>query len=280
MHSNFKLPVEHVSDTAYLVALYRAYESQREDSKFKDPLASVLAAPKAQWLESVIPFREEGQWMMAVRTALLDDYILEILNTGVDTVINLAAGLDTRPYRLDLPEKTLWIEVDLPGITDYKIKRLSQEKALCRVERIALDLTDDGARRQLLSYSIVNSKRALVITEGILPYLNEPTVNALAEDLRNELAITDWVMDVTTTAFLDWFRGKWEMETKESDVSLSFAPPEGALFFKKMGWQIAQFNSFLDGSEKMGRELPSKMLMDQTALRSVNNSGIAHLIKI
>jgi len=68
----------------------------------------------------------------------------------MDTVVNLAAGLDTRPYRMALPAALHWVEVDLAGILDYKEEILADEKPVCRLDRVRLDLGDAGARRSFL----------------------------------------------------------------------------------------------------------------------------------
>ena len=89
----------------------------------------------------------------------------------MDTVINLAAGLDSRPYRLDLPAALHWVEVDLPGILSEKEKVLAAEKPKCRLERIKQDLRDLEARHALFSRLNAGAGKALVLTEGLLMYL-------------------------------------------------------------------------------------------------------------
>jgi O-methyltransferase involved in polyketide biosynthesis len=64
-------------------------------------------------------------------------------------VVNLAAGLDTRPYRLKLSPSLKWIEVDLPAMIDYKEEILATEKPVCVLERFRVNLADVAARREL-----------------------------------------------------------------------------------------------------------------------------------
>jgi len=59
---------------------------------------------------------------------MFDQFIAEQCQQGVDMVVNLAAGLDTRPYRMALPPALEWVEVDLPGIVSYKEEILASEK--------------------------------------------------------------------------------------------------------------------------------------------------------
>ena len=78
-------------------------------------------------------------------------FINQELRQGVDLVLNLAAGLDARPYRLQLPPSLEWIEVDLPEILAYKEGILANEKATCALERVRLNLADGDARRTLFA---------------------------------------------------------------------------------------------------------------------------------
>ena len=93
--------IEHVSDTARWVALYRAMESERPDALFHDPYARRLAGERGERILASLKQGRTWAWPMIVRTAVMDELILRgIARDRVDTVVNLAAGLDTRPYRL------------------------------------------------------------------------------------------------------------------------------------------------------------------------------------
>ena len=95
--------VTHVSDTARWTALYRATESARADALFRDPLAGRLAGEQGRAIVANTPVTSRSGWWLIARTKIIDDAILEAIANGCDRVLNLAAGLDTRPYRLDLP---------------------------------------------------------------------------------------------------------------------------------------------------------------------------------
>ena len=96
-------PVENISDTAHWVALYRALESERRDAHFHDPYARMLAGERGEEMMRTMRGRS-NMWAMVVRTCVYDEIILRLIqHNSVDTVLNLAAGLDTRPYRLHLP---------------------------------------------------------------------------------------------------------------------------------------------------------------------------------
>src|SRR6185503_4200839 len=104
-------PISHISDTARWVAVYRAMESERRDAHFRDPWARRLAGDRGFEIVRKLPRGKATAWAMIVRTILFDEVTLRLVREqGVRTVVNLAAGLDTRPYRLPLPEDLAWVE--------------------------------------------------------------------------------------------------------------------------------------------------------------------------
>ena len=107
--------IRNISDTAAWVALYRAMESDRPDAVFRDPYARHLAGTRGQQIMEKMSVAKKYAWSYVARTYVLDTYIAQEVVAGADMVINLAAGLDTRPYRMQLPASLQWIEVDLKG---------------------------------------------------------------------------------------------------------------------------------------------------------------------
>src|SRR5438132_14032530 len=141
-------PITSVSDTARWVAMYRAMESERPDALFRDPYARRLAGPAGEEILASMPQGRKWAWPMIVRTAVMDEIVMRLITQqGVDTVLNLAAGLDARAYRLDLPPELQWIDVDLEAILSYKQAALAGERPRCGVEVIRPDLTAQAARR-------------------------------------------------------------------------------------------------------------------------------------
>jgi len=130
--------------------MIRARESRRPDAIFHDPLSERLAGERGRRIADQLSRPGRDDWPLVVRTRLIDDLVLESVAQGADCVLNLAAGLDTRPYRLRLPETLTWIEADLPGLVDEKERLLAGEKPACRLRRERVDLTDAGARSAFL----------------------------------------------------------------------------------------------------------------------------------
>src|SRR3954469_17468733 len=98
-----------VSDTALWVAHYRAEESERPDALFRDPYAQRLAGERGRRIaEAMGATSKYTRWTLVIRTVIIDRFISEAVAGGVDTVLNLGAGLDSRPYRMALPAALRW----------------------------------------------------------------------------------------------------------------------------------------------------------------------------
>src|SRR5438045_2591017 len=170
------MTIDHVSDTARWVAEYRAMETDRPDAIFRDPYARRLAGPRGAEIVDAIPRGRSFAWPMIVRTAVLDEMIMERVRSGCDLVLNLAAGLDARPWRLDLPASLRWVDVDLPSILGHKLEGMKDERPRCVYEAVVLDLADEAKRRALFTQIASQANQVLVISEGLLIYLEPDAV--------------------------------------------------------------------------------------------------------
>jgi methyltransferase (TIGR00027 family) len=176
-------------------------------------------------------------------------------------VLNLAAGLDTRPYRLPLPPALRWIEVDLPGLLAHKEAELAGERRACSLERVPLDLADAHARRALLRRVRAGSKRSLVVCEGLLVYLDRETVASLAADLHAQPVFRTWLFDLVSPLLLRRVQRSWGRTLAGGGVAMRFAPPEGPEFFGPHGWAPAEVRSILEEGGRLGRTAPMSPLV-------------------
>lgn len=250
-----------LSDTARWVAMYRALESDRPDAHFHDPYARLLAGERGEEMARKLPGFRFGSWPMVVRTCLFDELILRCVEReGADLVLNLAAGLDARPYRLPLPESLHWVEVDLPEILDYKDAKLKEERPHCRRESVRLDLKDAAGRRALFRRLAETSSKAVVVSEGLLVYLEETEVAALAEDLHAQASFRWWIIDLASPALLKRLAKTYGPSLAGAGARMQFAPPEGTEFFRRHGWREAEFLSTWEESRRLRREMPMAWL--------------------
>ena len=245
--------IRNISDTALWVAVYRARETERPDAIFRDPFARRLAGERGEQIARSIPFGDEVGWTWPARTYLFDSFISEQVQQGADLVINLAAGLDARPYRMELPASLRWIEVDLPNILSYKAEVLRDDKPQCFLQRVPLDLSDQPARRRVLRDLSQGAKKALVVTEGLLVYLSADEVGALALDLAAVPGFQHWVIDLVSPGVLQMTRKAVSSQLGASGASLKFGPKEGPPFFARYGWRPVDVRSLLKTAARLKR---------------------------
>jgi methyltransferase (TIGR00027 family) len=245
--------IRNISDTARWVAVYRARETERKDALFRDPFAQRLAGERGEQIAASMSFAEKNSWPFVARTWLIDNVISNQIKLGTDMIVNLAAGLDTRPYRMNLPGSLQWIEVDLPEILTYKEDVLRSETPVCKVERVRLDLSDVQARRELFSELGRQANRALVVSEGLLIYLDEKDVTSLGQDLAVTGSFQHWVMDLSSPALLKMLAKKIGAPLNHAGAPLKFAPPQGPDFFARCGWKPVEIHSVMHTAAKLNR---------------------------
>ncbi len=243
-----------VDETANWVALYRAMESERPDALFNDPFARTLAGPRGAEIVRKLDRSRTYAWPMIVRTKVMDDIIERLVGESVDLVVNLAAGLDARPYRLALPPALRWVEVDFQKTIDDKTAVLADAKPRCRLERYAVDLADVVARRAFLERAASDARNALVITEGLLVYLSAGQVGELADDLAAAPGIAWWLTDLASPFVLKMMQRSWGKSVTAGRAPFQFAPENGAAFFEPHGWRFVEYHSLWVEGHRLHRE--------------------------
>jgi len=202
-----------VGQTAIGVAKIRARESERDDRLFHDPYAgafvdaapgalvdagpgvladaapgaSVDAAPGATVPRQAPPSETTAlgaifQARVAIRTRFYDDYLLAACAAGCRQVVLLAAGMDTRGYRLDWPAGTRLFEIDQPDVLAFKDAVLTARDAVPRCHRVAraADLRQNWAG-VLLDSGLRPSERTAWLAEGLLIYLTAEEAGQLLD---------------------------------------------------------------------------------------------------
>jgi methyltransferase (TIGR00027 family) len=251
--------VRGVADTALWVASFRALETRRPDALFRDPFAERLAGEHGFEIANNLREGNAQEWVWVARTYLCDQFLSRKIAQGADLVLNLAAGLDARPYRMELPSSLRWVEVDLPEIIDYKEQILREEKPCCRLDRIRMDLSDRECRHKLFAELGRQASKIAVLAEGLLIYLSTEEVSSLAEDLADNTNFTSWTIDLASPMqlkLMQWTMGK---QLGEAGAAFKFGPPEGPDFFGPLGWELEEIQGLLKTAAQFNRA-PAKML--------------------
>jgi methyltransferase (TIGR00027 family) len=174
---------EGLAGTAFGVAAARAAEHARPDRLFADPLADRLldaagAPTRAFWSEG--PGARLAAALgdhVALRTRFFDGYLSA---AGCRQVVLVAAGLDTRAYRLDWPAGTRLFELDQAPVLDFKESVLATCADRPRCDRVALavDLRTDWAPR-LTGHGFHPGTPTAWLVEGLLVYLSAAEADRL-----------------------------------------------------------------------------------------------------
>ena len=231
-------------------------ESERPDALFTDPFARRLAGEHGEEIVASIKRGRAAAWPMIVRTKVFDEMLTACLAGGtVDCVVNLAAGLDARPWRMALPASLRWIDVDLPDILQYKLDALAGERPHCAYEAQKVNLTDVTARGALMEHIGRESRNCVVLTEGLLIYLTAEDVGALARDLHSVTSVRTWIIDLASPRLLKMMSRTWGKAAAKGNAPFQFAPADGTAFFRPFGWRESEFRSSMDEARRLGREM-------------------------
>lgn len=248
--------VKKVSDTAFWVAYYRALESRKKNRLFHDPLADLLTGEHGRKVSnSMKSIGRYAYWSVTIRTRLIDEYLLKYIGQGYKTVINLGAGLDTRPYRLTLPTDVDWIEIDFPEVIEFKNEKLKDHKPNCALRRIGLNLSDQDERAKCFSELNRRAGPALISTEGVIPYLPEDSVTSLARDIKNQANFKLWLAEYYSPEMYPRFQSP-QFRDLLGGAPFQFFPKDWFSFFADCGWTKKEMRYLYDEAEKHNRRFP------------------------
>ena len=264
-----------VGATALFVATARALEAQKPDPLAVDPYAEVfcraVGGRAAEVLDGKVPDHELktsdfGEYFVnfqGARTRYFDEYFRRAAEGGVRQVVVLAAGLDSRAYRLAWPDGTTIFELDRPQVLDFKREVLAGQGAQPRAERreIAVDLREDWPQA-LRDNGFDAAKPSAWIAEGLLIYLPATAQEQLFAGIDAMAAPGSYVA-VEDGAPLDQdeFEAKVEEELADPDQRVFFqlvynerhAP--ASEWFSQRGW-TAVGTPLADYLREVGRPVP------------------------
>lgn len=260
-HENQILPlnqkmIKDVTDTALWIAAYRAEESLRKNALFQDPYAQLLIGDNGIDIAKHTQGSRYTAWSVIIRTCIIDEMIQHLIKQNIDTVLNLGAGLDTRPYRLTLPKDLRWIEVDFDNIIDLKEDKMKSITPNCELQRVKLDLSLEDKRNHFLHKINNESKKVLILTEGVVPYLSNTEVASLAQELFKNRHFQFWITEYYSPEILNFLRTpKRLMQMK--NAPFQFYPDDWFNFFKENGWSEMSTKYFGIESKRLGRTPPT-----------------------
>ena len=252
-----------VGATATMVAAARAVASREPEPLIDDPWAAPLVrAVGIEFFTKVVDgditladADDSGAArlmtdVMAVRTRFFDDFFLDATASGITQAVILAAGLDSRPYRLPWPAGTVVYEIDQPDVIDFKTATMASLGAHPSAERrtVAIDLREDWPAA-LRDAGFDDTAPTAWSAEGLLVYLPPEAQDRLFDHITELSApgsrlATEYHPDAGATIGerARALRGQWSQHGFDVDVADLFytgerTPP--ADYLDALGWQVS-----------------------------------------
>jgi methyltransferase (TIGR00027 family) len=184
--------VSGVGVTALGAAAMRALEGYQAEPLVLDPYAAAFVKAAADQLPAAIPLTPEDAaadpdfpWSgmghyVGVRSRFFDDFVAAAAEGGSRQTVILAAGLDTRAFRLDwLPGATVY-EIDAPMVLAFKDSVLAGQGAAARCDRrtVTADLRADWPAA-LKEAGFDPAAPTAWLAEGLFPYLPDEAMDFL-----------------------------------------------------------------------------------------------------
>lgn len=179
--------VSSVGYTALLVAGWRAVHATSPDPLVRDEYAKLFITASADpYLTGVLANPPTSETATAfprlygVQTRFFDEFFVAATSEGIRQAVIVAAGLDSRAYRLDWPSGTTVFEVDQPKVLEFKARVLAEQaiKPAAHRMEVAADLREDWPIA-LRDTGFDSDKPTAWSLEGLLPYLTGEAQNAL-----------------------------------------------------------------------------------------------------
>ena len=210
-----------VSDMALVTAAGRAKESERSDCLVYDPYAKKLAGDSGMKL--VEQFGDIFIDAEAITTRVFDDAVIKFVEGGGTQIVVLGAGVDARPYRLQiLRDRSIrWWEMDYEGVLSYKAGVLGDSKPLCMLVRIPTDILEKGLFQRLIDTGLNPELRTLWVAEGVFHYLRREEVAEFLETIHS--ASSDG-----STVFFSALSSSTKSHTGKFEDSMSYLRKMGA----------------------------------------------------
>ena len=238
-------PMDALAQTARWTAAARARESQRPDRLFEDPLAAVLAGEQGFALLDAEPPEARDNPYLAIRTYFFDDWLERVTRQEqVQQVVLVAAGMDSRAFRLRWPAELVLFEVDQPALLELKAELLSSTgfSSTCERRPVGVDLERDAWADRLRAAGFRDDTASVWLAEGFFEYLPAAAVESVlvataalsapgsrlgADFVSEDLLRSPWM-----TAYLS------ELERRGTPWRFGTNQPEHLL--ERYGWRADQ----------------------------------------
>lgn len=231
-----------VQHTSYLAAAARAEESESTRPRLKDPYAADMVESHPEGRAMRRSLLSAGVDEVVERTVAIDHMIQAAAKQGEQvTVLNLGAGLCTRPQRLNLSNCREYLECDDPALLAAKEEMLPAADASVDLRRVGLDVRDPAAVTALLNEVSVGGGETVIISEGVLVYLPLSQLRELASQLARIGGPTTWLTDVVSEPSA---LAMQELADK-ANAGVSLFGLSDLTPFEDQGWNVSDYRPML-----------------------------------
>lgn len=288
------------SVSAQGIAIMRAIESAKPQGErlVYDPYARQMVPG---WMYHLVKFfadlgygDKRGPGVMeflVARDRYIDDFLKQSLDEGLDQLVILGAGLDSRPYRFARLKSGVKIfEVDHPASQATKLRKLAEifGEVPTHVTFVAIDFTEQDLSERLFAHGYDPTLKTLFIWQGVTQYLNPQAVDStLAFVAQNSGSGSKIIFDYMYTSLLGGAAGHGEIRNMRryrafSGEDLTFGIPEGQIetYLQKRG-----FTKVVDANHQLLTQKyfqPPKQVASGYAIvsASVENPGASLFSKL
>lgn len=202
-----KIQMQGVPETMLQTLYARAAYSGQKDAKFHDDKAVEIVSRMDYDFSSADKDAMMSKGVIA-RTLLLDRMVGDFLRKNPKgTVVNIACGLDTRVYRLNVGSAIRWYNLDLPETIEVRRLFLKEDGHISMIARSAMDA---GWAEEIEE----RPGRALVIIEGLSMYLSERDVKKILSIISRRFDSAEVVMEVMSPWVVNHIKEKSIEKTK------------------------------------------------------------------
>ena len=240
-----ELAMSGVGNTARWIAASRAKETELALPLFSDPYARELSGDAGFELQTSMRAAmgatgDGPDLYLSIRTKFLDDALVQAVRTrGLHQVVILAAGMDTRAFRIPWPSGVKVFEVDRDEIFDHKEAVLGRAGASPSCERhvVRADLARQWTAA-LTTAGFERSKPAAFLVEGLLMYLDEAAALSLLAAVGQIAAPGSWIAAdvVNPEVMTSPYMARYMNALREAGSPWKFGIEDPESFFRQHGW--------------------------------------------
>ncbi|MCP4161662.1 MAG: class I SAM-dependent methyltransferase [Deltaproteobacteria bacterium] len=200
-----------IFESLFAPLYFKASETKRLNPIVKDPKA-VETIDSLDYDFSYFEKNTSGQFLISVRTKILDDQVSEFINGSENPVIiNLGSGLDTRYSRLHSQKIKYWYEIDLWEVIEFRNFFFPDTENHKSIGKSVLDYS------WIEDIYIDPSCTYLFVVEGLLMYFGENEIKDLFNQISNNFPSSVMLCEVFHTKLVNY-----NVKNKENNKDISF----------------------------------------------------------